>query len=191
MRGPGPITHYGSTASGTRPESLETLIEIQKINDHRLFAQGLLFFVYSLIIMGWPLNAQFYLLKVCEFIDKEGLRFLPVYGRPPGLSEKVREEAAVLSQTIYLENYFYLALGGSTPEKTTRIEREFRQDFQVRAICCRVRSGLSDVVQQTYPNLFDLCPLTIRTQSILLTRDAALVLNSHSSNRTVHLNFSL
>ena len=120
----------------------ETLIEIQKNNDQRLFTQGLLFFVYSLIIMGWPLNAQFYLLKVCEFIDKANLQFLPAYGRPPGLSEQVREEAAVLSQTIYLENYVYLALGGLAPKKTTKIEREFLQGFQVRTICCRARSGL-------------------------------------------------
>ena len=169
----------------------ETLIEIQKMNDRRLFAQGLLFFVYSLIIMGWPLNAQFYLLKVCEFVDKENLQFLPAYGRPPRLSEQVREEAAVLSQTIYLENYFYLALGGLPPRKTTTIEREFRQDFQVRTICRRVRSRLNDVVQQSYPHLFDICPLTMRTQCILLTRDVTLVLDSHSPDRTINLNVSL
>ena len=169
----------------------ETLIEIQKLNDRRLFAQGLLFFVYSLIIMGWPLNSQFYLLKVCEFIDKGNLRFLPAYGRSPELSEQVREDAAVLSQTIYLENYFYLALGGLAPTKTTKIEREFRRDFQVRTICCMGRSELSDVAQQAYPHLFDLCPLTMRTQCILLTRDATLVLDSHSTNRTVNLNVSL
>jgi len=124
----------------------ETLIEVQKINDQRLFAQGLLFFVYSLVIMGWTLNAQFYFLKVCEFIDKGNLQFLPAYGRPPELSEQVREEAAVLSQTIYLEIYFYLALGGLVPKRTTKIEREFRQDFQVGTICCMAQRGLSDVV---------------------------------------------
>jgi len=41
----------------------------------------------------------------------------------------------VLSQAIYLENYFYLALDGPLPVKPARIEREFRQDFHVRVIC--------------------------------------------------------
>ena len=112
----------------------ETLVEIHKTNNLRLSAQGLLFFVYSLIVMGFPSNAQFYLLKVCELINKGNLRFLPVYGRPPELSEQVREDAAVLSQVIYLENYFYLALDGPGPVKTVKIEREFRQDLQVRII---------------------------------------------------------
>jgi len=112
----------------------ETLIEIHKTNNLRLSAQGLLFFVYSLIVMGFPSNAQFYLLKVCELIDKGNLQFLPVYGRPPELSEQVREDAAVLSQAIYIENYLYLALDGPGPVKTAKIEQEFRQDFQVRII---------------------------------------------------------
>ena len=112
----------------------ETLIEIHKTNNPRLSAQGLLLFVYSLIVMGFPSNAQFYLMKVCELIDKGNLQFLPVYGRPPELSEHVREDAAVLSQVIYLENYFYLALDGPGPVMTAKIEQEFRQDLQVRIV---------------------------------------------------------
>ena len=124
----------------------ETIIEIQETNDKRLLTQALLFFVYVVIIKGWPSNAQLYLLKVCELISAGDFRFLPVYGRPPDLSEQVREDAAVLSQTIYLENYFYLALDGPLPAKTTKIEREFRGDFQVRMMFCGVQSGLSDLV---------------------------------------------
>jgi len=52
----------------------------------------------------------------------------------------------VLSQTIYLGNYLYLALDGPGPVKTAKIEREFRQDFQVKIICCRAQSGLNDLV---------------------------------------------
>jgi len=111
----------------------ETLIEINNTKNLRLSAQGLLFFVYSLIVMGFISNAQLYLLKVCELIGKGNLQFLPVYGRPPELSEQIREDAAVLSQTIYLENYLYLALDGPGPTRTAKIEREFRQDFQVRS----------------------------------------------------------
>ena len=124
----------------------ETLIEIHRTDDQRLAAQGVLFLTYSLIVMGFTSNAQFYLLKVCELIDKGNLRFLPVYGRPLELSEQVREDSAVLSQTIYLENYLYLALDGPGPVKTVKIEREFRLDFQVRIICCRPRSVLTDLV---------------------------------------------
>jgi len=109
----------------------ESFIEIHR-TDQRLAAQGLLFCVHSLLIMGFPPAVWFYLPKVCDLIDDGNLRFLPVYGRPPELSDQVREDAAVLSQAIYLENYFYLALDGPAPARTTKIEREFRQEFQVR-----------------------------------------------------------
>ena len=113
----------------------ESFIEIYR-TDQRLAAQGMLFCLHSLIVMGFPQAVQFYLLKVYDLIDNGNLRFLPVYGRPPELSDQVREDAAVLSQAIYLENYFYLALDGPAPARTTQIEKEFRQDFQVRTIRC-------------------------------------------------------
>ena len=112
----------------------ETLVEIFKTDDQKLRVQGLLLFVHALVIMGFTKGAPFYLLKVCEIIDKWSLQFLPVYGRPARLSEQVREDAAVLSQAIYLENYFYLALDGIAPAVTVRIEREFRLDLQVRIV---------------------------------------------------------
>ena len=114
----------------------EALINIYRGNDQRLAAQGLLVFLHSLIVVAPPSNVRFYLPKLYELVDNGNLRFLPVYGRPPELSDQVREDAAVLSQAIYLENYFYLALDGPAPTRTTQIEREFRQDFQVRIIRC-------------------------------------------------------
>ena len=127
--------------------SWESLIEIYRTDDQRLAAQGLLLLLHSLTLMGFSSNIHFYLLKVYELIaiDNGNLRFLPVYGRPPELSEQVREDAAVLSQTIYLENYLHLVLGGSAPVKTEELEREFRQDLQVRMLCHAARSGLSDL----------------------------------------------
>jgi len=119
----------------------ESLIEIYRTDSQKLKAQGLLFFVHSLILMGFPAGAQLYLLKVCELINAGNLQFLPVYGHPPELSDQVREDAAVLSQAVYLENYFYLVLGGPEPMRTARIEEEFRQDFQVRIICYRLEVG--------------------------------------------------
>ena len=112
----------------------ESFIEIPKAGNQRLRAQGLLLFVHTLAVMGFTLGAQLYLPMICKIIDEANLRFLPVYGRPPKLSEQVREDAAVLSQAIYLENYFHLALGGPAPAMTAGIEGEFLQDLQVRII---------------------------------------------------------
>ena len=111
----------------------ETLIEI-KTGNQGLMAQGLLLFTFALVMMGFQIVPLFYLSKVFDLIDSGDLRFLPVYGRPPELSEQVREDTAVLSQAIYLENYLHLALGGPAPVKTARIEREFRMDLQVRIV---------------------------------------------------------
>ena len=112
----------------------ECLVEICGTGHQRLKAQGMLLFVHSLVIMGFSATTRLYLLKLCEIINDASLQFLPAYGRPPELSDQVREDVAVLSQTIYLENYFYLTLGGSAPAMTARIEMEFRLDLQVRTI---------------------------------------------------------
>ena len=159
----------------------ETLTDIYRSDDQKLKVQGLLLVLHSLFFAGFRASAQFYLLKVCELINRGNFQFLPVYGRPPELSDQVREDTAVLSQTMYVENYFYLALGGPLPVKTAKIEREFRQDLQVRVTRFEARSGFRNLVQRAYPSLIDVCPLTMRTQSILLVRDATLVLDSHSA----------
>ena len=105
-------------------------------------AQGVVLLVHAIVIMGLPKTAPSFLPKAFEIINKADLRFLPVYGRPADLSEQVREDAAVLSQAIYLENYFYLTLGGPAPVMGERIEKEFRLDLQVRTIQfhCSARS---------------------------------------------------
>ena len=109
----------------------ETLVEIYGTGDHKLKAQGLMLFVHGLIILGFSAGAQLYLSKMCEIIDTAKLQLLPVYGRPAELSEQVREDTAVLSQAIYLDNYLYLTSSGSTSVMTTRIEKEFRLDLEV------------------------------------------------------------
>ena len=122
--------------------ALESLVEIQRTNDRRLEAQALVLFVHALVIMGFTASAPLYLLKTCEAINRADLRFLPTCGRPTELSEQVREDAAVLSQAIYLENYFYLTSGGPAPAMTKRIEREFRLDLKVRIIRWFSAAGL-------------------------------------------------
>ena len=130
-------------------EALESLVEISRTGDHKLNAQALLLLAYISIIVGFPRTAQLYLSRACEMINKANLRFLPVYGRPAELSEQVREDAAALSQTMYLENYFYLTLEGSAPTKTARIEKEFRLELQVSHLTifhCRPRNVFSGPV---------------------------------------------
>ena len=89
---------------------------------------------HTFVILGLSASSQVYFLKACKIIEKEKFRFIPEYGLPVAFSEQVREDACLLSQAIYLENFFYLAMGGSAPVKTARIEREFRCDLQVRTI---------------------------------------------------------
>ena len=113
--------------------SWESLIELNKTDREREKAQALVLLTHGFIILGLTAGAQLYLLKACKLIEKEKLRFLPECGSPPGLSDQVREDVSVLSQAIYLENYFYLTLGGAVPVKTSRIEKEFRFELQVRS----------------------------------------------------------
>jgi hypothetical protein len=112
----------------------ESLIRLSQTNREREKAQALVRISHSAVILGFSAGAQLYLSKACKIIEKAKLRFLPEYGLPAEFSEQVREEACVLSQAIYLENYYYLTMGGSAPLKTARIEREFRLDLQVRIV---------------------------------------------------------
>ena len=112
----------------------ETLADISRTGNQKLKAQGLLLFVYALVVMGFPKTTRLYLSKLDKIIDEANLRFLPEYGRPPELSEQVREDVVMLSQAIYLDNYISLTLDGSAPMLIARIEREFRLDLQVRRL---------------------------------------------------------
>ena len=113
----------------------ESLIQLNETNQEGSKAQALLLIAHSTLLLGLKTVTQLYLLKACKIIEKARLQFLPEYGPPAEFSDQIREEASVLSQAIYLENYLYLTLGGSAPAKTARIEREFRFDLQVRIIC--------------------------------------------------------
>lgn len=115
-------------------EAWGSLIQLNQTNQERVKVQALVLVAHSAIVLGLNATTQLYLLKICKIVEKEKFRFLPEYGLPAEFSEQVREEVSALSQTIYLENYCYLALGGSVPVKTVRIETEFRLDLQVRTI---------------------------------------------------------
>ena len=110
----------------------ESLIQLTQTNQEKDKAQALMLHAHGFIILRLNKSSQLYFLKACKTIEKAKLRFLPEHEFPIEFSDQVREEASVLSQTIYLENYRYLALGGPAPVKTTGLEREFRSDLQVR-----------------------------------------------------------
>ena len=112
----------------------ESLIVVLKSGRRRLKVQSLVLLVHAFILMGFITGARLYLLRACEIIEKANLQFLPSCGNPAEYSEQVREDASVLSQAIYLENYFYVAFGGPAPVMTARIEREFQVEFQVRTV---------------------------------------------------------
>ena len=63
---------------------------------------------------------------------------------------QVREDGVVLFQVINVEDYLYLAVGGSVPVMTARIETEVPMDLPVkivrRALVVSTRSGLNDLV---------------------------------------------
>ena len=172
--------------AGHTQKAWQSLFETRGI----LKAQGVVLLVHAFVIMGLQNMARSLLPKAFEIIGKADIRFFPAYGRPPELSEQAREDAAVLSQAIYLENYFYLTLSGLAPVMATRIEKEFRLGLQVRTIKfhCGARIRLIGLVQRAYPLLFDVCPLTMRTQGILLVRDATMVLNSNPADCEIGLN---
>jgi hypothetical protein len=78
--------------------------------------------------------ARFYLTKACDVMNAADLRFIPVFGRPPELTEEVQERLAALSQIVYMENYLFLAIDRTPPTMTARIEKEFRRGLQVRVL---------------------------------------------------------
>ncbi|KAF9643250.1 hypothetical protein BDM02DRAFT_3123697 [Thelephora ganbajun] len=135
-------------------QAFEQVAEINKGSDTNLKAQVFLYVTTSSLYGRWFKLSRQYLTKACIALNAANLRFIPVIGRPPALTEDICERFAILSQIIYFENYMFFAVDGVEPKMTMRIEKEFR-----------------DEVQQIYPRLFEICPLTMRTEGILLVKD--------------------
>ncbi|KAF9646810.1 hypothetical protein BDM02DRAFT_2889392 [Thelephora ganbajun] len=139
---------------------LELLADIFKGHDWELRAQAVLWAVVGSVISWQSHLTTLYVKKSCEAVNTAKLQFVPTYGRPPAFSEDLHEKFCVLSQVIYFENFSFLACGGAEPSMTARIEKEFRHRLH-----------------EVYPILFRICPLAMRTQSILLVRDTVVVLS--------------
>jgi len=125
-----------------------------------LMAQAGIWLMAGFIILHLSDTIHLHVRTCCEAINTGRLQFIPKYGQPPEFSEELHEKFSVLSQIIYFENFAFLTCGWAKPTMTTRIEMEFRNQ-------------LRDV----YPVLFKICPLTMRTETILLVRDTVLILS--------------
>jgi len=112
--------------------ALKQLAEIIKGSDANLQAQALLYVAAASLYSRWFVVSRKYIRKACIALNAASLRFIPTTGHPPGLTEDVRERLVVLSQIIYFENYMFLAVDGTEPKMTARIEKEFRHELQVR-----------------------------------------------------------
>ena len=110
--------------------SLEQLTQVNSGNDWELQAQVALWITAGSIIMRLSDITSSYIKRSCDAVNAGGLRFLPVYERPPELSESVHERLATLSQIMYFENLLFLTSGGPHP-KMTEIETEFRHSLEV------------------------------------------------------------
>jgi hypothetical protein len=116
--------------------TLECLAQLKRTNQERTKVQALVSGAHAAILAGFKAVAQVYLFEAYEIIEKANLRFLPEYGPPAKLSDQVREDISVLYAVIYIGNYLYLTLKGSTPVRTEGIEREFMLDLEVRGVSC-------------------------------------------------------
>ena len=111
--------------------TFELLAEMSTGNDVNILIQALFTMASASLHARFLDFSRHNLKKACIALNAAKLRFIPDTGRPPGLTEDVRERAVVLSQIVHLENYMFLAVDGIVPQMAVRIEEEFRQDLQV------------------------------------------------------------
>ena len=124
-----------------------------------------------------------YIQKTCDLIKAGNLRFVPTCGPPPEFSEDLHKALVPLSQVIYWANYMFLVRHGPEPSATADLEQEFRQKLPVGGITSvTLHIDLIFPLQQAYPILFEICPLIMRTQGILLVKDTILLLGALPAN---------
>jgi hypothetical protein len=110
----------------------ECLAEVFQGKDYRVNIQVSILAASSYILICMTQTALLYLYKTCCFIEAGGMQFVPTSGHPPEFSEDLHETLVALSQTIYWANYLFLMRNGPEPRSTAKLEREFRQELQVR-----------------------------------------------------------
>lgn len=110
----------------------EDVVDIQRGDDRELRVHLEFALATCGVLVRLIRGSQLHVRRCCELINTMDMRFIPAYGRPPELSEDIRENLTVLSQTIYLDNYLFLTSDGPPPKQTARIEKEFRYELKVR-----------------------------------------------------------
>ena len=119
----------------------EQLAEINMGNNASLLVHALFFSASMTLQARFFEFARYNLKKACIALNAAKLRFIPDTGRPPELTDDVREKVVMLSQVIYLENYMFLAVDDVEPKMAARIEKEFRHELQVR-VCFPASYGV-------------------------------------------------
>ena len=109
--------------------ALEHMVGICKGNDAHLKVQAHLLCSTGGLYGRWFDFSRQCLTKGCAALGAAKLQFTPTVGHLPALTEDVLEKFAVLSQSVYFENYLYLAVDGIEPKMTGRIEKEFRHEL--------------------------------------------------------------
>ena len=109
----------------------EELANIQRGNNLDLKVQSMFFLTLGCTDVRLVQVARLYLWKTCKMLNGADMRFIPKYGHPPPYSDEIHEKSAVLSQIIWMENYFFFTCDGERPKLTTRIEEEFRHELPV------------------------------------------------------------
>ena len=112
----------------------ECSIEVHEGNDYRVSIQVALMSAAISIFIRMTQTALLYIQKSYGAIEAGNMQFVPIYGRPPELSDDLRETLATLSQAIYWANYLFLMCGGSEPLPIAKLENEFRQELPVSDI---------------------------------------------------------
>jgi len=161
----------------------ESIVGIFKSHDWVPKMQMAIWIIAGSVILRLGDSTRCYVQKCRESINTTELQFVPTYGRPPEFSEDLHEKLSALTQIIYFENFLFLTCGGVEPTTTARIEKEFRDQLPVRHPTSLSFTTLSSVFpQKVYPVLFKICPLTMRTRTILLVRDTVDLLNLRPNN---------
>ena len=155
----------------------ERLVDCLRIKNYWASVRTLILVISNTILHCLLQTSLLYIKKSCDLIKAGNLRFVPTYGPLPEFSEDLHKNLVSLSQTIYWANYMFLMYRGPNPGATTDLEQEFRRELPVGDITSIILCiNLIFSPQQAYPILFEICPLTMRTQGILLVRDTTLLL---------------
>ena len=157
----------------------ERLVDSLRSKNYWASVRSLILLTSVNILHGMFQTSLLHIQKSCDMIKMGNLRFIPMCGPPPEFSEDLHKALVPLSQTIYWANYLFLTRRGPEPSATADLEQEFRQELPVSDIpSITFHIDLTVPPQQAYPILFEICPLMMRTQGILLAKDTILLLGA-------------